>query len=199
MNFLFTALRIGIIYHSMDKSIQPLGYLILGALGFVALFVAFLPQIFRWRDRPKINLEHLNKEGYFKRFPDKYWLFLTIINNGRTTAKNVNVKIEKIIQDGTNQLAKNVHYSVSDTIEMLQYKDWKSIFFIEVKREGLIKTPTSIGESDFINIANINVPFWRKDTVIELLITGDNYKASTKSFKFVDNSEYDKVRLELAS
>ena len=42
-NFLLTALRFGIIYHSMGKSIHPAGYLILGALGFVVLFIGLTP------------------------------------------------------------------------------------------------------------------------------------------------------------
>ncbi|MCJ7675758.1 MAG: flippase-like domain-containing protein [Sedimentisphaerales bacterium] len=42
-NFLITALRIGIIYHSIGKSIHPAGYLILGALGFVVLFIGLTP------------------------------------------------------------------------------------------------------------------------------------------------------------
>lgn len=43
VNFLVTALRIGIIYHSIGKSIHPAGYLILGSLGFVVLFIGLTP------------------------------------------------------------------------------------------------------------------------------------------------------------
>lgn len=43
INFLLTALRIGIIYHSMGRSIHPAGYLILGSLGFVVLFIGLTP------------------------------------------------------------------------------------------------------------------------------------------------------------
>jgi len=43
LSFLFTACRLAIIYHSMGKDIHPAGYLILGALGFVILFVALTP------------------------------------------------------------------------------------------------------------------------------------------------------------
>ena len=142
--------------------------------GCVALFIALLPQILRWRDRPKIDL---NEGGDY--FPD-YRLGFTITNNGRTTAKNVNVKLEKVIQDGTNKLRKYERFSICDTIEMLQYKDWKPIFFIQVVRDSL-----------FMQEFNIV----RKDTIIELLITGDNFKTFPESFKFIDNSEYDKVKL----
>jgi uncharacterized membrane protein YbhN (UPF0104 family) len=43
INFLLTALRIGIIYHSIGQDINPAGCLILGALGFVTMFVAITP------------------------------------------------------------------------------------------------------------------------------------------------------------
>jgi len=43
VNFLLTALRIGMIYHSIGKGIHPAGYLILGALGFIVLFIGLTP------------------------------------------------------------------------------------------------------------------------------------------------------------
>jgi uncharacterized protein (TIRG00374 family) len=43
VSFLLTALRIAIIYHSMSKKIHPAGYLILGAWGFVVLFIGLTP------------------------------------------------------------------------------------------------------------------------------------------------------------
>jgi uncharacterized membrane protein YbhN (UPF0104 family) len=43
ITFVLTALRIGIIYHSMGREMHPAGYLILGAIGFVVLFVAITP------------------------------------------------------------------------------------------------------------------------------------------------------------
>jgi uncharacterized membrane protein YbhN (UPF0104 family) len=43
MNFLLYAGRIGIIYHSMGKDLHPCGYLVLGGLGFVVLFIGLTP------------------------------------------------------------------------------------------------------------------------------------------------------------
>jgi len=43
LNFLLTALRIGIVYHSMGKNIHPAGYLVLGALDSVVLFIGLTP------------------------------------------------------------------------------------------------------------------------------------------------------------
>ena len=43
VNFLLTAVRLGIIYNSMGKNIHAGGYLILGALGFVVLFISLTP------------------------------------------------------------------------------------------------------------------------------------------------------------
>lgn len=43
LNFVVFAVRIGIIYRSMGKDLHPLGYLILGALGFVTLFIGVTP------------------------------------------------------------------------------------------------------------------------------------------------------------
>jgi len=43
VNFLITACRLAIIYRSMGKDIHPAGYLILGALGFVILFISLTP------------------------------------------------------------------------------------------------------------------------------------------------------------
>ena len=43
VNFFLTAVRLWIIYNSMGKSIHVGGYLILGALGFVVLFIGLTP------------------------------------------------------------------------------------------------------------------------------------------------------------
>ena len=43
INFLFDAGRLWIIYSSMGKNIHPGGYLMLGALGFVVLFIGLTP------------------------------------------------------------------------------------------------------------------------------------------------------------
>ncbi len=42
-NFILTAARLWIIYHSMGKNIHPGGYLVLGAIGFVMLFISLTP------------------------------------------------------------------------------------------------------------------------------------------------------------
>jgi uncharacterized membrane protein YbhN (UPF0104 family) len=43
VNFLLVALRLGVIYHSMGKDIYPAGYLVLGALAYVILFIGLTP------------------------------------------------------------------------------------------------------------------------------------------------------------
>ena len=43
VNFLLTALRFGIIYYSIGRDVHPAGFLILGALGFVILFISLTP------------------------------------------------------------------------------------------------------------------------------------------------------------
>jgi len=42
-NFVLSSVRLGIIYNSMGRGIHPAGYLVLGALGFVTMFVSFTP------------------------------------------------------------------------------------------------------------------------------------------------------------
>lgn len=43
LNSLLTALRIGIVYHSLGQELHPAGCLILGTLGFVVLFIGLTP------------------------------------------------------------------------------------------------------------------------------------------------------------
>ncbi len=43
INFALSSVRLSIIYHSMGKGIHPGGYLILGALGYVTMFVSLTP------------------------------------------------------------------------------------------------------------------------------------------------------------
>jgi len=43
INFLLAASRIGIIYHSMGQNIHPCGFLVLGSLNFVTLFISLTP------------------------------------------------------------------------------------------------------------------------------------------------------------
>jgi len=42
-NFILSSVRLGIIYNSMGQNIHPAGYLVLGALGFVTMFVSLTP------------------------------------------------------------------------------------------------------------------------------------------------------------
>lgn len=42
-NFILGAIRIGIIYNSMGHRIHPAGYVILGSLGYVSMFLSFTP------------------------------------------------------------------------------------------------------------------------------------------------------------
>ena len=42
-NFILSSVRLGIIYNSMGQRLHPAGYLVLGALGFVTLFVSLTP------------------------------------------------------------------------------------------------------------------------------------------------------------
>lgn len=42
-NFILTSVRLGIIYNSMGQNIHPAGYLVLGAMGYVTMFVSLTP------------------------------------------------------------------------------------------------------------------------------------------------------------
>jgi len=42
-NFILVSVRLGIIYHSMGTIVHPAGFLVLGALGYIILFVNFTP------------------------------------------------------------------------------------------------------------------------------------------------------------
>ena len=43
VNFIISSVRLGIIYNSMGQNVHPAGYLVLGALGFVTMFVSLTP------------------------------------------------------------------------------------------------------------------------------------------------------------
>ena len=43
LNFVLSAFRLGIIYGTLDLDINPAGYLILGAIGYVVLFISITP------------------------------------------------------------------------------------------------------------------------------------------------------------
>ena len=43
LNFILTSVRLAVIYHGMGKDINPAGYLVLGALGFVMMFINITP------------------------------------------------------------------------------------------------------------------------------------------------------------
>ena len=42
-NFLLASFRLGIIYHAMGQELHPAGYLVLGALGYITLFLSLTP------------------------------------------------------------------------------------------------------------------------------------------------------------
>jgi uncharacterized membrane protein YbhN (UPF0104 family) len=42
-NFILASVRLGIIYHSMGTIVHPAGFLVLGALGYITMFVNFTP------------------------------------------------------------------------------------------------------------------------------------------------------------
>lgn len=149
--------------------------------GFIFWFKRYVLE--RYRNKPKIILEHFTNNGYIIKDKDWCQINLGIKNKGTITAKNINVKIESIIQDNTNKIPKSNIFLHLITIEKLQSEDYTFIPIIIVTRDN-----------DLIEIPRHRFKFERKNFDITFFVTGDNIISFRKSFEYIDSTDHNKVK-----
>jgi len=151
----------------------------------LALLFGLRDVIERRRNRPKIILEHRSEAPYVKSDGDLQQLNLKVINKGRVTAKNLNLRIQKIMQNGKNIDLAQFPLDFCEEIPSLRSGDSKLVPLLKL----ICKDP------DWVEISNTSYRFRRANSQIDLLVVGDNIIGVNKSFRLVDLSD-SKVKLE---
>lgn len=157
------------------------------ATAIIALMLAGSRWILDYLNRPKLSLDVV--EDVVLPIGPESELFrnldILIKNNGRLTAKNVNVKVIKVEFPSNNEIIENLEPSVLKSTS-LQWEDYCSF--------GLIGLGIPLGDMMIIN----PITKWeieRKDCIITLLITGDNFKGFHKVFKYYDSDDIYQAKL----
>ncbi len=150
----------------------------------VALLLAYYSISEKNRNRPKIKIEY-NEEI---RIADKDWcqLGIKIVNNGKLTAKNINIRIDKIMQNGYNIIPKQNVYLHLISIPALQngYSNYIPIL-------------QAVKDQDVVTFPRMSQIRAKRDTfTIHFLITGDNISVIKKTYKFINSTDHNKITFE---
>jgi len=144
----------------------------------VALFLGLRGDLRRWQNRPQVVLEQQDtRDRTYCQFNIK------IINKGKTTARDINVKIESILQDGEPIRSGSFPYPINTAIH-LQSEEYSLIRLLLVSQNP--------------NNMEVGREGWyidRNDSTLNVLITGDNITAIRYSYRYVDSTELNKVQL----
>jgi len=145
----------------------------------VALFLGLRADFRMWQNRPKIVLEQeASRDRTHCQFN------LKIINKGKTTARDINVKIESILQDSEPIRSGSFPYPINTAIH-LQSEEYSVIRLLLVSQNP--------------NSMEIGREGWyidRKDSIFNVLVTGDNITAIRYSYRYVDAKELNQVTLQ---
>lgn len=158
-------------------------------LAFVLAFSFGLGgKITSFRNRPKVKLDFKDEENYVVRnIKDRVIeIRLKIVNNGLTTAKRTNVKLESVIQGEMNVLKRAPHensFKLHISDEDLQNGEYKFLDLI-TKRGAVIE-----GRKKIELFTKSDQKIDEHDTVFNIIVTGDNFPAFKKSFKYEHNED----------
>ena len=146
---------------------------------FVALGLAFIVYFSQWWNRPKVIVSHrIIKESTFHQVNLHIW------NQGNTTALNVNVTVDSILQDDQPIQVTSFPYRISNTFN-LQSEEHQ---LIPLLRIGDQLTNMELGQEGwYIN---------RYDSLFNILVTGDNITAIREAFIYTDSESLPQVRFE---
>lgn len=131
-------------------------------------------------NRPKVELDFKEEENYVVRNVNDRILEirLKIINNGLTTAKRTNVKLESVIQGEMNVLTRDPHenyFKLNISDEDLQNGDYK---FIElIKKRGTVKE----GRKKIELFTKTDQKIDEHDVVFNIVVTGEYFPAFKKN------------------
>jgi hypothetical protein len=143
-----------------------------------ALIFSLRDVITRWRNRPKVVLEkQVTSDRTFIQYN------LKITNKGNTTARNINVKIESIIQDNKQIRSGSFPYQINNAIQ-LQSEEYGFLRLLMVSQNP--------------NSMEIGREGWyidRQDSTFNILVTGDNISAIRYSYRYVNAIELSQVKL----
>jgi hypothetical protein len=147
--------------------------------GAVALFLGSYAIIMRWWNRPKVVVSHrIIKESTFHQVNLHIW------NQGNTTAFNLNVTLDSVLQDDQPIQVASFPYRIGDTVN-LQSEEYQLIPLIRI---GDQLTNIELGhEGWYIN---------RENSLFNILVTGDNIAAIRQAFILTDSSNLAEVRFE---
>jgi hypothetical protein len=191
------------------------------ATAVVALFIAFVPSIRRWYNKPQFRIEFKNKEPFCRKpyvienqYVDQgdtrgvmvpkigkiqhYWIRARIVNVGRSVAKRCKGKLIRIRDAKTMEERKDF-----DPVELRWVTGGgKPIDLDRDDREYLNIVYTREDDSlhFFIDSTEkepraINLLPERKDYILDVVLYGDNVDPMSKSFYLKNSNDFDNIEL----
>jgi hypothetical protein len=145
----------------------------------VALILVIIVNGSQWWNRPKVVVSHrIIKESTFHQVNLHIW------NQGNTTAINVNVTVDSILQNDQPIQVASFPYRIGGTFN-LQSEEHQQIHLLRI---GDQLSNMELGQENwFIN---------RQNSLFNILVTGDNITAIREVFTYMDSSSLPQVRFE---
>ena len=183
------------------------------ATAMVAVFVAFLPSLIRWRNRPKFAVEFKNEEPFCRHNQTRYsmfseppanglvstyWVRLRVKNAGRSLARGSEGKLVRITDAETNQDRKDfdpvilhwvgtAHNPIDINKSEYEYLD---VVFTREDDPKVFQIPCKEEEPRGINLRPD-----RKDYILQIVLYGENVEPLQKSFYLKNHEKYDEIKL----
>lgn len=161
----------------------------IGSIGavVVALALVISGSFIKWWRRPRITIEICTApvEIEYPEYPGKDHR-LRIRNKGRTTAKNVTVKIKEIIYKDPKAKDQNLYFLSPSLVEneSLQWEDYHS--FTALLTDDVY---------DALLVPGKKMEFLRADCSVTFLITGDNFHGFESKWDYIDSNNLFEVEL----
>jgi hypothetical protein len=183
----------------------------------VAVFVAFLPSLKKWYNRPKFKIEFENKEPFCRHT----LTWFGVVKDGRTNHPVSTYWIRLRVRNVGHSVARNCKGKLVRIADAMTKEDRKDFDPVVLHWVGEIDKPIDINKSEFeyldvvynrtddpktFNIRceekeferAINLTPERKDYILQIVLYGENVEPLQKSFYLKNHEEYDKIKLSLS-
>jgi hypothetical protein len=179
----------------------------------VAVFVAFLPSILRWYNKPRFKIEFENKEPFcrhnktwFSVVTDTsakgavptYWIRLRVKNVGHSIARGCEGKLVSIKDFTTKEYRKDfdpvVLHWVGSTHNPIDINKSESEY-LDAILTRVDEPRVFYIRSELREDVGTKLTPERKDYLLEIVLYGENVEPLQKSFYLKNHEDYDKIEL----
>ncbi|MCP8317081.1 MAG: hypothetical protein H3Z52_03655 [archaeon] len=180
----------------------------------VALFIAFLPSLRKWYNRPRLKLEFDNREPFcrhamllepikiggkeYRPTENAYWIRLRVVNKGRSVARGCEGKLVRIVDPESGN-----EYADFDPV-ILHWAGY-AIGSIDINKSeyeylDVVFTRANSPGKWFVNSIEeqprgIRLDWPAGNYLLDITLYGRNFSPLSIRFRLVASHEYDKIKL----